>query len=223
MKGFIKRCLTFLMILSIPVALSVQDGAQGQPDKDFILRQLARVQSEVEDFAANLIQEKRISLLKKSITSHGVIEFKRPDKVLIELFDPDPCLMVVDGNSLWLFFKREKVAQRYSVGNNPLLKRYLMIFENPFEGEWGKLTSIEREGDFVVLDVIPGEAESIFSRINLWVSTQNWLIKKLALYEKSGDLTILSYENIRVNTGIPDSHFTVDLPADVEILQPLQP
>ncbi len=223
MKEFIKRWLEFLMILSIPLVLSVQDIAQGQPDKDSILRQLARVQSEVEDFAANLTQEKRISLLKNTIISHGVIAFKRPDKVLIELFDPDPCLMVVDGNSLWLFFKRERVAQRYSVGNNPLLKRYLMILENPFEGEWGKLTLIEKEGDFVVLDVIPEEAESIFSKITLWVSTQNWLVKKLALYEKSGDLTILSYENIRVNTGIPDSHFTVDLPADVEILQPLQP
>jgi outer membrane lipoprotein-sorting protein len=223
MKGFTKRWLEFLMILSLPVVLSVQNVAQGQPDKDFILRQLARVQSEVEDFAANLIQEKRLSLLKNTIISHGVIAFKRPDKVLIELFDPDPCLMVVDGNFLWLFFKRERVAQRYSVGNNPLLKRYLMILENPFKGEWGQFTSIEKEGDVVVLDVIPGEAESIFSRITFWVSTQNWLIKKLALYEKTGDLTILSYENIRVNTGIPDSHFTVDLPADVEILQPLQP
>lgn len=220
---FIKRWLEILMILSILGVLSVQAAAQGQPDKDFILRQLARVQSEVKDFSANLIQEKRLSLLKNTIISHGVIAFKRPDKVLIELFDPDPCLMVVDGKFLWLFFKREKVVQRYSVGNNPMLKRYLMILENPFKGEWGKLTLIEREGDVVVLDVIPGEAESIFSRITLWVSTQNWLIKKLALYEKSGDLTILSYENIRVNTGIPDSYFTVDLPADVEILQPLQP
>ena len=223
MKRFIKGWLGFLMIFSIPVALSVHDVAQGQLDKDFILHQLARVQSKVEDFTADLIQEKRISLLRKDIISHGVIEFKRPDKVLIELFDPDPCLMVVDGNYLWLYFKRERVAQRYHIGNNPMLKRYLMILDNPFKGEWGKLTSIRKEGDFVVLDVIPVDAEAIFSKINLWVSTQSWLIKKLALYEKNGDSTILSYENIRVNTGIPDSHFKVDLPSDVEILQPIQP
>jgi outer membrane lipoprotein-sorting protein len=97
-----------------------------------------------------------------------------------------------------------------------------MILDNPFKGEWGKLTSMRKEDGFAVLDIIPGEAEAIFSKITFWVSTQNWMIRKLALYEKSGDVTILSYENIRVNTGIPDSRFKVDLPADVEILQPTQ-
>jgi outer membrane lipoprotein carrier protein len=223
MKRLIKRWLGSLIVFSIPAALPIQAGAQAQLDEAFILRQLARAQRMVEDFTADLIQEKRISFLRKEIISHGMIEFKRPDKVLIELFDPDPSLMIVDGNSLWLYFKRERVAQRYHVGNNPMLKRYLTILDNPFKGEWGKLTSIRKEDDLAVLEVIPGEVESIFSKITLWVSTQNWLVKKLALYEKSGDLTILSYENIRVNTGIPDSHFKIDLPADVEILQPAQP
>ena len=188
--GFIKRWLGFLMTFSIPVALPIKAVAQGPLDKDFIVRQLARVQGEIEDFTADLIQEKRISFLRKNITSHGVIRFKRPNKVRIELFDPDPSLMVEDGDSLWLYFKRKWVAQRYHVGNNPMVKRYLKILDNPFKGEWGKLTSIRKEDDFAVLEVIPGEAEAFFSKIILWVSTQSWLIKKLALYEKSGDMTI---------------------------------
>jgi len=218
MKGW----LGFLMILSMSVALPVQAAGQGELDKDFVLRQLARVQGEVEDFTADLIQEKRVSLLREKVISRGVIQFKRPNKVLIELFDPDPSLMVVDGTTLWLYFKRERVAQKYRVGDNPMLKRYLMILENPFRDEWGKPASIRKEGDFAVLEVIPGEAETIYAKVTLWVSTQTWLIRKLALYEKGGDFTILSYENIRVNTGIPDSNFTLDLPADVQILQPAQ-
>jgi len=223
MNGFVRRWLGLLLIVLTPVLLPVQGAAQGQIDKDFVVRQLARAQEEVEDFAADLVQEKRISLLRKDIVSHGMIEFKRPNKVLIELFDPDPSLMVVDGDSLWLYFKRERVAQRYVVGTNPMLKRFLMILENPFKGGWEKLTSIRKEGDFVVLEVVPEEVEAIFSKITLWVSTQDWLIKKLELHEKSGDLTILSYNNIRVNTGIPDSRFKINLPTDVEILQPAQP
>jgi outer membrane lipoprotein carrier protein len=218
MKGW----LGFLMILSMSVALPVQAAGQGELDKDFVVRQLARVQGEVEDFTADLIQEKRVSLLREKVISRGVIQFKRPNKVLIELFDPDPSLMVVDGTTLWLYFKRERVAQKYRVGDNPMLKRYLMILENPFRDEWGKPASIRKEGDFAVLEVIPGEAETIYTKVTLWVSTQTWLIRKLALYEKGGDFTILSYENIRVNTGIPDSNFTLDLPADVQILQPAQ-
>jgi outer membrane lipoprotein carrier protein len=223
MNGFVKRWRELLLILFASVLLPVQGEAQGQVDKDLVVRQLARAQEEVEDFAADLVQEKRISLLRREIVSHGVIEFKRPNKVLIELFDPDPSLMVVDGNSLWLYFKRERVAQRFAVGNNPMLKRFLMVLENPLKGAWEKLAFIGKEGDLVVLDAVLEEAESIFSKITLWVSTQDWLIRKLALYEKSGDLTILSYSNIRINTGIPDSRFTINLPTDVEILQPAQP
>jgi outer membrane lipoprotein carrier protein len=221
-----KRCnlrwLVSLMMVLVPVALPILAGTQGQLDRDSILRQLARTQREVEDFTADLIQEKRISLLRENVVSHGVIQFKRPNKVLIELFNPDPSLMVVDGNSLWHYFKRERVAQRYRVDSTPMLNRYLMILDNPLTGEWAELASIRREGDFAVLEMVPGEAEAIFSKITFWVSTHDWLIRKLALHEKSGDLTILSYENIRVNTGIPDSHFTLDLPADVEILHSTQ-
>ena len=223
MNGFIKRWLGLLIIVLMPVSSPFQAPAQEQLDKDYVVRQITRAQGEVEDFAADLVQEKRISFLRRDIVSHGVMEFKRPNKVLIELFDPDPSLMVVDGNSLWLYFKRERVAQRYVVGNNPMLKGFLVILENPFKGGWAKLASIRKEGDSVVLEVVPEKVEAIFSKIILWVSTQDWLIRKLELYEKSGDSTILSYQNIRVNTGIPDSRFKIDLPADVEILQPAQP
>lgn len=222
MKRITWRWLVSLMMVLMPVTLPLWAGAQGGLDRDLVLRQLDRTQREIEDFTADLIQEKRISLLRENVVSHGVIQFKRPNKVLIELFNPDPSLMVVDGNSLWLYFKRERVAQRYHVGNTPMLNRYLMILNNPFTGEWAELASIRREGDFAVLEVVPGEAEAIFSKITLWVSTHDWLIRKLALHEKSGDLTILSYENIRVNTGIPDSHFKLDLPPDVEILHSTQ-
>jgi outer membrane lipoprotein carrier protein len=218
MKGW----LGSLMILSMSVAFPVQAAGQAELDKDFVLRQLARVQGEVEDFTADLIQEKRVSLLREKVISRGVIQFKRPNKLLIELFEPDPSLMVVDGTTLWLYFKRERVAQKYRVGDNPMLKRYLMILKNPFRDEWGKLASIRKEGDFAVLEVTPTGAETIYAKVTLWVSTQSWLIRKLALYEKSGDFTILCYENIRINTGIPDSHFTLDLPGDVQILQPAQ-
>ncbi len=223
MKRSAEGWLGFSMIALMVALLTIQTAAQGELDRDFIVRQLARAQKEIEDFTADIVQEKRISLLRKEIVSHGVMEFKRPHKVLIELFDPDPSLMVVDGNSLWLYFKRERIAQRYRVAHNPMLKRYLMILDQPFTVGWEKLTSVRREGDSAVLEFIPEQGEAAFSKIVLWVSTEDWLIRKMALHEKSGDLTILSYANIRVNTGIPDSHFTLDLPADVEILQPTQP
>ena len=220
MRGMAKRRMNFLVAPLMLAALTIQVAAEEQLDEDFILRQLARVQREVRDFTADLVQEKRISLLQKEIISHGVIQYKRPDKLLIELFDPDPSLMILDGHSLWLYFKREKVAQRYSLGSNPLFMRYLTLFDQPFNERWGKLASVRREGDLVVLDLIPGEADAIFSKVTLWVSTEDWFIRRLLLSEKSGDSTSLSYENIRVNIGIPDSRFRIDLPVDVEILQP---
>jgi outer membrane lipoprotein carrier protein len=223
MRRSVEKLLGFVIIVLMVALLAFQTAAQGELDRDFIVLQLTRVQRQIEDFTADIVQEKRISLLRKEIVSHGVMKFKRPNKVFIELFDPDPSLMVVDGNSLWLYFKRERIAQRYRVAHNPMLKKYLMILDQPFTVGWEKLTSVRREGDYAVLEFNPEKSESLFSRIVLQVSTEDWLIRKLTLHEKAGDLTILSYANIRVNTGIPDSHFTLELPADVEVLQPTQP
>jgi outer membrane lipoprotein carrier protein len=223
MRRSVEKLLGFVIIVLMVALLAFQTAAQGELDRDFIVRQLTRVQRQIEDFTADIVQEKRISLLRKEIVSHGVMKFKRPNKVFIELFDPDPSLMVVDGNSLWLYFKRERIAQRYRVAHNPMLKKYLMILDQPFTVGWEKLTSVRKEGDCVVLEFNPEKSESVFSRIVLQVSTEDWLIRKVTLHEKAGDLTILSYSNIRVNTGIPDSQFTLELPADVEVLQPTQP
>jgi outer membrane lipoprotein-sorting protein len=157
-----KKWLGFLMVFSLLGAPPVHSLSQGPMDQDFIFRQLARVGNEVEDFSADFIQEKRISLFRKEIVSHGAIQFKRPDKVLIEVFDPDPSLMIVEGNSLWLYFKRERVAQRYSVAGNPVLKRFLAILNNPFKGEWGRVTTMSEEDDSVVLDVMQSSQELPF-------------------------------------------------------------
>ncbi len=75
-----------------------------------VIQHLREARMRTEDFSADLLQEKRISLLKEKVVSRGKIRYKKPHYFLIEFFHPEPSQMVFDGKTLLLYFKEEKVA-----------------------------------------------------------------------------------------------------------------
>jgi outer membrane lipoprotein-sorting protein len=42
------------------------------------------------------------------------------------------------------------------------------------------------------------------------------------LLEKNGDRTTITYDNIKINTGIADTSFQLRLPSGVEIIEPMR-
>jgi len=42
------------------------------------------------------------------------------------------------------------------------------------------------------------------------------------MVEKGGNRTTINYDNVKVNSGILDDSFTLRLPADVEIIEPMK-
>jgi len=54
-------------------------------------------------------------------------------------------------------------------------------------------------------------------KTRLWISKRDGMIVGMEMVEKNGDMTLLRYSNMRVNTGLIDSDFEIHLPKDVKI------
>ena len=210
---FILLILISLILMPLPIKGATPMGA------DEVVKRLREVQEKTKDFSADLHQEKKLSLMKEKIVSRGRIRFKKPDKVSIEFFHPESSQMVFDGKTVLLYYKEEKLAERYSLRSNPMAERYLLFSKDPFQEKLAEWRILEDRESFLVMEIIPKVKDPLFVKTRLRVSKKDWMVIGMEMIEKNGDTTSIRYSNMKVNTGLTDSDFEIHLPKDVKITE----
>jgi outer membrane lipoprotein carrier protein len=205
--------LISLLLMPLPIKGATPMGA------DEVVKRLREVQEKTKDFSADLHQEKKLSLMKEKIVSRGRIRFKKPDKVSIEFFHPESSQMVFDGKTVLLYYKEEKLAERYSLRSNPMAERYLLFSKDPFQEKLAEWRILEDRESFLVMEIIPKVKDPLFVKTRLRVSKKDWMVIGMEMIEKNGDTTSIRYSNMKVNTGLTDSDFEIHLPKDVKITE----
>ncbi|PIV20712.1 MAG: hypothetical protein COS40_11165, partial [Deltaproteobacteria bacterium CG03_land_8_20_14_0_80_45_14] len=149
----------------------------------------------------------------------GRIRFKKPDKVSIEFFHPESSQMVFDGKTAILYYKEEKLAERYALRSNPIAERYLLFSKDPFQEKLAAWKILEDRESFLVMEIIPKVKDPLFVKTRLRISKKDWMVLGMEMIEKNGDTTSIRYSNMKVNTGLTDSDFEIYLPKDVKITE----
>jgi outer membrane lipoprotein carrier protein len=186
---------------------------------DEVVQRIRESREKTKDFSADLLQEKKISLLKEKVISKGRIRFKKPDKISIEFFHPETSQMVYDGKTFLLYFKEEKMAERYQVQGNPVVEKYLLFSKDPFQEKLAQWRIVEDRETVLALEILPKVKDALFVKTRMWISKKDWIITGMEMVEKNGDTTTLRYSNMRVNMGLADSDFEIRLPKDVKVTE----
>ncbi|MDO9349934.1 MAG: outer membrane lipoprotein carrier protein LolA [Deltaproteobacteria bacterium] len=186
---------------------------------DEVVQRIRESREKTKDFSADLLQEKKISLLKEKVISKGRIRFKKPDKISIEFFHPETSQMVYDGKTFLLYFKEEKIAERYQVQGNPVVEKYMLFSKDPFQEKLAQWRIVEDRETVLALEILPKVKDPLFVKTRMWISKKNWIITGMEMVEKNGDTTTLRYSNVRVNMGLADSDFEIRLPKDVKVTE----
>lgn len=186
---------------------------------DEVVQRIRESREKTKDFSADLLQEKKISLLKEKVISKGRIRFKKPDRISIEFFHPETSQMVYDGKTFLLYFKEEKMAERYQVQGNPVVEKYMLFSKDPFQEKLAQWRIVEDRETVLVMEILPKVKDPLFVKTKLWISKKDWIITGMEMVEKNGDTTSLRYSNMRVNMGLSDSDFEIRLPKDVKVTE----
>jgi outer membrane lipoprotein carrier protein len=218
MKGSIS-----VMLLSLLLSVASIAGAQEEKqDIALLLDRIKQAQESLQDFTADIKQVKISSLFTEPQVSRGRMQFKRPDKVWVEMQPPYASITVLNQGVLLIYFPEEQVAQRYEVAGNPALAKWLLFFQNPIETLGEKIWLQEEKAGEVILGIDPAEDLAVFQKIRIAIDTSNWMPKRVELVEKNGDRTTIHYLNVKMDVGIPDASFHLRLPPDVEIIEPMR-
>ena len=182
-------------------------------------------QNRLLSLEADFIQIKESALLVEPVESQGGFAFSAPDRVRWEYVSPNPISILIVNEEMTTWYRDIQQAERVSVGRqsqrvleylgtgssmDDLLEYFLLTMTVPID-----------ETEPYVLELAP-KFDKVAKRIQgmtIWVDPELFLPLRLRYVEADGDVTDLRFESLRVNEGVPDEHFELEIPASVEVRQ----
>lgn len=230
---YIIIAFTFYFLIFIPVSSFGSDNI-GSYDLEEILKKVEEANSQLKTMEADIKYSRVISLLDSEVVSVGFLQYKKPKMINLNFFPPRNEINVIDGSYVWIYHINEKQVEKYEMNRDMDSPQGMDIFELGYEytaervKENYDITLLDdistEEGTLFHIELIPkGTFESEYDRTLLWVREGLWLPVQYQLFESEGEIiNTIELSHIEINTEIPDKTFTLDLPGDVEIIEPFK-
>lgn len=228
----VKRLAATILLLLVPAGPSARaDGvaaSTGEPSadhscvEDVALRVQRRYES-LRDLTARFEQTTRLASLggpsAAGDTSRGVVTLAKPGKMRWSYEEPEPSLIVSDGETLWTLDPQRGEAQTFPVAEGVLegaavqflLGRGEILRE--FEIRGGPCSAAR-----VPLALLPREPAS-YTRLELLVERESGQIIESSIFDLFGNVTRVRFRDVRTDTSPPPETFQLTPPPGVRILE----
>ena len=203
--------LLIVVASQVPTAASVTDRA------------VAAFQH-VTTLRADFTQTVHDEMLGTDETSRGEFLQQRPNKVAMRWREPSGDLIVVDGETLWVYLPSSTPGQatrsdvRGRTGQSPdPVGEFLDRPQERFTITYVKAEAVGgRPAD--VVQLVPKQPDAPYRRVQIWVDRQDALPRRVEIVEASGAVRRLTFDRLRVNGTLPASAFTFTPPHGVRVV-----
>jgi len=152
----------------------------------------------------------------KTDSASGTLEISRPSKFRWSYTQPYEQLIVGDGKRLWVYDKElAQVTTRpldAALGSSPAA---LLAGSNAIEHDY-QLREMGRQGNIEWLAASPKKSENSFQAIRMGFTDNNLVAMELT--DSFGNLTKLSFSNMKKNPAIATDHFRFVPPKGVDVM-----
>jgi outer membrane lipoprotein-sorting protein len=187
-------------------------GYQPISDVAAFKKQFASEATKINSISSNFRQEKTLTALTETITSEGIFNFKRANKVRLEYRKPFSYLMVMNGDKMLV--KDDGQVNTVNLKSNKLFQQVNKIVVDCVQGtilDSKDFTSrvFENKKQFL-LEMTPTSKnlKGFFKTIVLIVEKKDYSVDSIHMNEPSGDTTIITFTEKKINVPAPDSIFT---------------
>jgi len=209
-------------------------GAQNQPhprQKDLepserlaaLVNRVRSEQQNVSTLEAGFTQIRESSMLIEPAESTGVFSYASPDRVRWEYESPNPISMLITGDEMTTWYRDIEQAERVQVGrHSQRVLKYLgagSTMDDLLEYFSVSLTLPKDQSQPYKLEMVP-KFDKVAKRLqgmSVWIDPELFLPLRLRYIEADGDVTDMRFEDLRVNGGLPEERFNLDIPITVEV------
>lgn len=175
------------------------------------MKAIEAAQRDTRSIDADFRQVKHLTLLDEPLVSTGRFVFAKPDRVRLEVTQPEPATIVIRGSDIHIPGLSEKDHQALSA--SPMVAMFTQLGA-VFSGSVDKLEeSFEVEataqGDGVRLVLVPRSAEwkKAFQRMQLDFAGADLVVREVRIEDALGDRLEITMENVKRNVEIADDLF----------------
>ena len=178
----------------------------------------------VRDLTARFTQTTQVVALgaasrSNATTSNGEVNFSKPGRMRWSYELPEPSLVVTDGQDLWIYDPGMKEAQKYHAGEGFLSGAALQFLLG--QGEMSRdfrIRAITCETGQALLDLRPRRAAA-YEHLEIRVDPATGEVKETAVFDLVGNVTRVSFEDVRTNSGLSEDLFRFSPPEGVKVVE----
>lgn len=192
-----------------------------------VVAQIQKRGIETSDLTASFGQESTSKYLEKPEVARGKFYFKKPKKMRWDYETPDKQEIVTDGTTFWIYMEEDRLVNIYEAASfldSKLSMTFLSFLGG--EGNLEELFTISfaeekevQEEAYFVLKLVPKNPEAELRELFLWVSKENFMVKKVEFSDFYGNVTGITLHDIHTNRNISDSKFVFSIPKGVEVVR----
>jgi outer membrane lipoprotein carrier protein len=173
------------------------------------LEMFRRCFSGMNDFTAEITQDKRISLMKRKMTTNGIVRFRKPDTFYMELYSPYASRLLLRDTTMTMILPSDGVRQKIILPREESLKRWFSYLDQPVKSlPDGVDVKAGMQGKYVTLQIVPRKKGLVRElRITFLV---NGGLTRLVIEERNHDSTVINFRNMRKNSGLTDKDFSLE-------------
>lgn len=203
MKPFLSCLLVFLLLTATLKA----DARSLAPVEG--LEALRRSFSSLQDFTAELTQEKQLSIMKKKLVMQGQIRFKKPDRFYMELVPPYSSKVLLKDTVLQQRLGSQGELQRIVLPPEQGLSRWFATLAKPVTAvpEGMEVRAEQSAGQTTVL-IRPAKGGQL-KELTI-VLQDDGTVRRLVLEERAGDKTVMTFRKTRKNVGLTEADFRLE-------------
>lgn len=184
-------------------------------EQNQVIQEINKVATNLKSLTCEFIQIKHISLMNEEITSKGRMYYSQWNRLRWEYLSPYSYVFLLDGTTI--FLKSVDKTDKIDIRNSKIFQEIARIMMNSVTGKCLVDTS-----DFDVAisnlnlewkaQLVPQrkEMKQMFTHICLYFDKSANMIRKIELFEKSGDKTTIQLKNIITNRSIDEDVFVID-------------
>ena len=202
------------------VVLTLGLAAQTPTSPDAVARSLQTRYDGIRDFSADFIQTYRGGVLRTETKEQGTVSIKKPGMMRWVYSKPERKEFVSDGRKVYSYIPEDRQVMVADVppddeattptlflaGKGQIVRDFATAFEsNPPAG-------------IVALKLTPKKSEPEYEYFVILVDAKTMQLRGLATKDHQGGLSVLTFTNLKENTGISDKEFAFRVPRGVDVV-----
>lgn len=205
-----KRRLSLVLLLALASARPT-GAATTCASTEECLRAIEKAQQGTETLQADFEQVKHLELLAEPLVSRGRLLFKRPDRVRLEVKEPQPAVLLIRGTEVRIPGISEADAEALSM--TPAASMFSRLGAL-FTGSTRELAedftlSARPDGDAIEVALAPKQErwQKILRRMELRFTGPELVVAEIRIEDSLGDRLRITMRDVRRNVDLPDRLF----------------